>query len=1393
MKKRILTLLICLVLILSVVPFSLMANTSLPNTLLSVGNRVVALDADAVSDALPQVFGTKEGDGLVWTNKTVAVKEDKFEVTLSALAQEYTSSVESEQINSTPADVVMILDISGSMRNNKLTLDNDSNATRTKAMVKAVNEAMEIIMNANPQNRVMIYTFHTDNSINTICDELLPLGHYTNPSWSGDSVWKNSSTNAASGKFFDYSTVTTGSGSNRTTSDKMSTAAGLLKDGSAVSSSITTSSGTCTQQGIITGVKALSDAISKEEHTIDRLPFVFLFTDGAPGAASKNWYSETPTDKNRTEHYNNGNSEVTALSVLTAAISKDRLSDAYTKHNGKETEVNWFNLGLTVGSSVQGNAFLNPITIKEGTNSSSTAISEYISSYTSGKYADYSQYADNYVYAEDNVVFADTGKELTDAFGTFAELIEESSKEVKLPIVNKNNASATAELVFTETLGEGMAVSEVTLSKEGVLISGTPSSSGEATVYTFEGLETTVTVSKNGKGQNVLTWNIPAKEVAMYTFADRSNTDNGQYIKTEPLRLVYDVKVDESEIPDNDRLYVSAFEKGENSQLEALSYAEFSVASDNPYYYNVITDEKGAFVSSTVKESAFETVNKDNNISGTVEYISKPAYNSGNNKSNITTLLGNNGTAFAVVQLEKKSSKAKVNANDLLSFTVTVTNLHNDKITGVVIKDTLPEGLEFVSLSANGVNVQSDNNVLTLTVDSLQAGQSLDIVYNVKVDPKAPTGTVYKNEAAVTSVENAKVSDPTPSVAEVMVENKFRVFYEWDGEIPSSVTKPQDNNVYITGDSYLVDAEYYSGYKIDTFDKYGNKNGYYSFSGWTDKQNGVMGFADVIIRGIWTFEDVEVKSNKVIYSWSGDIPDGVKLPKDDNSYVKGQSYRVDNEFYNNKRIESFDKYGNVNGYYEFSGWNDPQNSVMGDSDVTVIGKWKHYSQKTPDYKVVYDWGESFPEGEVLPEDDNRYVKNEPYEVDGKHTDKTVIDTFDKYGNKNGEWRFSGWNDSQNGIMGEKDVIVIGKWEYTSKKVPTNKVEYDWGESFPNGAVLPFDLNEYVKNEPYEVDDKHTNKTVVDTFDKYGNKNGEWRFSGWTDPQNGVMGEQNITIKGKWTYTAKTVETHKVLYEFKGDIPQNVTVPVDNGAYVKGEGYTVDTSFKTGDRVEVKDNFGNLSGVYTFLGWNDSQNGVMGDSDITIIGNWKYETVAVNEYIVTYYWGEAAPDSEDLPIDLNTYVTNQAYEIDTVYTSNTTVYSYDQKGNVTGVWRFSGWEDIGGGVMGTENVVIKGKWQFTKTQIPEHKVEFDDDTEIIENLDKIKVYPNGGVWLYAGNTYKDDESAVIIVEGNIEIQDPTRENFTYEGWEVLEEEGYVLEESWLLMGGSGNFFTFTVHV
>ena len=40
-----------------------------------------------------------------------------------------------------------------------------------------------------------------------------------------------------------------------------------------------------------------------------------------------------------------------------------------------------------------------------------------------------------------------------------------------------------------------------------------------------------------------------------------------------------------------------------------------------------------------------------------------------------------------------------------------------------------------------------------------------------------------------------------------------------------------------------------------------------------------------------------------------------------------------------------------------------------------------------------------PEGEVLPTDQNRYVPNQPYEVDDTFTAQTEIPTYDAYGNQ----------------------------------------------------------------------------------------------------------------------------------------------------------------------------------------------------------------------------------------------------------------------------------------------------------------------------------------------------------------------------------------------------------
>ena len=156
------------------------ASATAPNGIFAgMGEYTTSLLSDPSTMTPPEEFGSISANGKVWVDKSVVANKDKFEITLSALAQEYISEDTSATANSTAADVVMILDMSGSMDTN-LTLDGET-MTRTKAMVKAVNEAVDIILSANENNRVLIYTYQgSGNDGRTpLVQEFLPLGHYS--------------------------------------------------------------------------------------------------------------------------------------------------------------------------------------------------------------------------------------------------------------------------------------------------------------------------------------------------------------------------------------------------------------------------------------------------------------------------------------------------------------------------------------------------------------------------------------------------------------------------------------------------------------------------------------------------------------------------------------------------------------------------------------------------------------------------------------------------------------------------------------------------------------------------------------------------------------------------------------------------------------------------------------------------------------------------------------------------------------------------------------------------------------------------------------------------------------------------------------------------------------
>ena len=1251
------------------------ASATAPNGIFAgMGEYTTSLLSDPSTMTPPEEFGSISANGKVWVDKSVVANKDKFEITLSALAQEYISEDTSATANSTAADVVMILDMSGSMDTN-LTLDGET-MTRTKAMVKAVNEAVDIILSANENNRVLIYTYQGSGSDGRtpLVQEFLPLGHYTNENWTSEEIWSGNG-----GKYFNY-----------LTSDAIQTARNLKKDGGTFSQkSIATDNGTLTQNGIAKGIGSLINSISSETKTVERKPYVLLFTDGAPGCAHTTWYN-IPSGKCNLSHSNSGTAQITALTVLTAALMKNKLNEAYTIYNGKTADAEWFNIGLGVSDNLCGTLFLDPENIATNTSTMGDSIRNNINTYTTGNYSDYASYSTNYVYTEHSYL-VNTGNALKEAFKELADKVEAETKIITFPIVSTQGA--TGDLVFTDELGDGLGVSDITLYANATTpILATEKSNN---VYTFDGYDMTVELSTNAQNRKVLTWHIPADEIAIFSFLNRQDPTDGRYNTAEPIRLCYNA-------------YVLAPQNynGETIYSNNNATAQFYIAKDNPYYHNA---------DGSTKTDAFKSVAKENNVTGTnensISFVTNNTENIG-----VTVNLGNNGILKPVMQLQKEADSEFVEPSTEAGFTLIIKNVGTEILNDVVVEDTLPADLTYKLGSALGIEPTVNGQTLSFLVPKIDAGQTLTISYKATLIDDAANFKVLTNTAAISEIHTIEVFNPVEATSSITVKHFYKVNYSWTGNIPSKVELPTDVGRYATGTNYTVDQQFTAETKIENKDAYNNVTERWTFSGWSDPNAGIMGDRDVTIPGVWSYESFTIPAHEVLYEWTGDIPQGVVIPNDSNTYVNNQPYTVDTEYTSATAIYEYDTYNNVKGIYTFSGWADPNNAVMGDEDVTVRGVWRYESVTVEDHTVIYVWKGDIPSGENLPLDENRYVNNQPYSVDATYNSTTTRNDYDIYGNLCGYWSFSGWTDPNNGIMGNNDVTIEGVWSYTTVPVPDYKVTYVWSGEIPSGQTLPTDENRYVTNQPYSVDTTYNGTTMIDDRDTYGNLCGYWSFSGWTDQNNGVMGNSDVTIEGVWSYTTVPVPDYKVTYVWSGEIPSGQTLPTDENRYVTNQPYSVDTNYEHPHTIYNHDKYNNICGYWSFSGWDDTNHGIMANHDITIEGVWTYTEMPVAQYKVIYTWSGDIPSGQIIPTDSNRYVLNQPYNADKIYTSTTKINDYDKYGNICGGWSFSGWTDPNNGIMGNADIIISGVWIYNSVAVNDFGVIYNWSGEIPAGVD-----------------------------------------------------------------------------
>ncbi|MBR6939793.1 MAG: Cna B-type domain-containing protein [Clostridia bacterium] len=817
MRKKLISVLLVAAVVLGIAPLYSAADGSTGQTAKGEYTYTLTADPDTgtppTDDIEPGGFGDIASNGRIWTDKSVAVNGDHFDVNLKVLAQEYVSTYSTSVTQAIAADVVMVLDFTSSMLRYKVPkkvinestgVETTVEVTRMEALVDSVNEAIEIITTTNPQNRIMVYGyFGTRNGTSATnrptVAPIMTLGHYTSTSTSNETLDK-------------YITFTNHSSGN-SYSATIASSDTLQKDGADYEFSQNTGTGTCTQLGIALGVKGLVDAIESEtDHSTERKPYVILMTDGEPTWANKNWYSESRdvlTGSSKYVSYSSGGDStqiVAAHTILTAAYWRERLRKAYETYNGKadpeKKNIEWFNIGLGVEEKEDYTGCLvNPYCLVDETASNASGSTEaekvkyYIGSSEGAQaYTAEDFYTDDaYVYpniGNGYVTFANTYEVLNDAFVTLANIIKMGSQNFTVPIVNhEGSGGAGSDMVFTDVIGQGMFITRITLNQNGAAPIEGVYDANEG-VYKFDGYETTVSVTEDPNGQQTLEWQLPAKEVGMYTFADRNNVTNGEYIPADPTVLSYEV--DFTDDIEEGPAYTNAYEETGMGKVP-LTTVTYEIPGDNGYYFDVYTDADYNFDHSVMKTGLDGSTDKAENPTGTATTVNSYGYTSvvaGTGEEDtyavVNGLLGNNGKVTGVPRTEMQITVEKQWEDENGNPITSTAGLPAVNVT--LYRKSGPDGAEEEVPDINPITLNGSNDYSKTFPDlPIRDGNNVRYLYYIRED--CPEG--YYNSYISPAVQ-ANDSVLIVKNREVPGEGALLVQKVWKNELGGVITDTEN-------------------------------------------------------------------------------------------------------------------------------------------------------------------------------------------------------------------------------------------------------------------------------------------------------------------------------------------------------------------------------------------------------------------------------------------------------------------------------------------------------------------------------------------------------------------------------------------------------------------------
>lgn len=350
--------------------------------------------------------------------------------------------------------------------------------------------------------------------------------------------------------------------------------------------------------------------------------------------------------------------------------------------------------------------------------------------------------------------------------------------------------------------------------------------------------------------------------------------------------------------------------------------------------------------------------------------------------------------------------------------------------------------------------------------------------------------------------------------------------------------------------------------------------------------------------------DGEINLYKVTYA-KGNIPDGedFTLPKEETYFLGDYTVR--------KMETSSQNYKFLGWVYENELLKEGSTIKAPNKDITLTAKWE---KKPVVYKVNYDWGTFAPSDQTCPTNGNSYETEAAVPMDTTFNSNSTSNANN--GEQKGLWTFSGWTKDATIQTNYGDDVITktitykGTWTFEAKPITTTyKVVYKWdgGDGVPEGVTLPTDSTSYDSETAAKnaVDKNFTSASTSNA--KKGDKEGLWKFSGWTpsDPVDSTTEEHTkvITFTGTWTFAEKVV---KVTYDWGTPAPSDKTCPT-GGTYNTEEAAKADMDKILTNTSTSNAPNGSIAGSWKFSGWTETK--TTSDDGNTILialtGTWNF--------------------------------------------------------------------------------------------------------------------------------------------------------------------------------------------